>query len=58
MTEEQTGLEKLTSSSQALGAISERLRIVKVLEQVFEQEGAPRLYSAKIIQAVLDSTDE
>jgi hypothetical protein len=58
MTKEQNSLEKLTESSKSLGAISERLRIVKVLEQVFEQEGAPRLYSAKIIQAVLDSTDE
>jgi hypothetical protein len=58
MTKEQTPVERLTASSKSLGAISERLRIVKVLEQVFEQEGAPRLYSARIIQAVLDLSDE
>lgn len=58
MSEQETKLADLVASSKSLGAISERLRIVKVLEQVFEKEGAPRLYSAKIIEAVLESADE
>lgn len=58
MSEKETTLEDLVATGKSLGAISERLRIVKVLEQLFEKEGAPRLYSAKIIEAVLESADE